>query len=181
MKYNGTVEQKYKQKRYMHVCFCFLSLGSHILFVIPHEYRILVYLHIQKFRKTQKWVQSEPITSTVESTDTLEKPLFPFESEFAFNEERQKYEWPRTLSYAFLFTLLPWIGQLLMVEKGDTEGKGKVGQRLPTFSLSYSLLIRHRILIECAYIKKRNLKAELFLCSISTVLVRMKYIHTYDL
>lgn len=65
--------------------------------------------------------------------------------------------------------------------KGDTEGKGKVGQHLPTFSLSYSLLIRYRILIQCAYIKKRNLKAELVLCSISTVLVRMKYIHTYDL
>ena len=38
----------------MHVCFCFLSLGSHIVFVITHEYRILVNLHVQEFRKTQK-------------------------------------------------------------------------------------------------------------------------------
>ena len=37
------------------------------------------------------------------------------------------------------------------------------------------------MLTECAYIKKRNLKAELVLRSISTVLVRMKYIHMYDL
>lgn len=51
----------------------------------------------------------------------------------------------------------------------------------PTFSLSYSLLIGYRILIECTYIKKQNLKAELVLCIISTVLVRMKYIHMYDL
>ena len=60
----------------------------------------------------------------------------------------------KNLIVCFLIHITSLNWQTTYGEKGDTEGKGKVGQQLPTFSLSYSLLIRYRTLIECAYIKK---------------------------
>lgn len=97
-----------------HVCFCFLSLGSHIVFVIPHEYRILVNLYIQEFRKTQV-VQVSLLHLQLSHSDT---------SGFAFNKRKTEIwvakEPYHMLSYSHYFSELANYG-----EKGDTEGKGK--------------------------------------------------------